>query len=76
MLLRDLTYAVRSLRRSPTFVVTAVLTLGLALGLTTTMFGILDAVVHPYVPVAALIACAAPTLRAARTDPSEILRAS
>jgi predicted permease len=50
MLLRDLTYGLRSLRQSPTFVATAVLTLGLALGLTTTMFGILDAVVHPYVP--------------------------
>ncbi|MFN2564864.1 MAG: ADOP family duplicated permease [Gemmatimonadaceae bacterium] len=50
MRLRDLTYALRSLRQSPTFVATAVLTLGLALGLTTTMFGILDAVVHPYVP--------------------------
>jgi len=50
LVVRDLSYAVRSLRRRPAFVATAVVTLGLGLGLTTTMFGILDAVVHPYVP--------------------------
>jgi predicted permease len=50
MLVRDFSYSLRSLRRSPAFVATALLTLGLALGLSTTMFGILDAVVHPHVP--------------------------
>jgi putative ABC transport system permease protein len=50
MIRRDLAHGLRSLRQSPGFVVTAVLTLALALGLTTTMFGVLDAVVHPYVP--------------------------
>lgn len=49
-LLRDLRYAFRTLRRSPGFVVVAVLSLGLGLGLTTTMFGLLDAVRHPYAP--------------------------
>ncbi|HEV2179949.1 MAG TPA: ABC transporter permease, partial [Gemmatimonadaceae bacterium] len=51
-LLRDLRYALRTLRRSPGFVVVAVLSLGLGLGLTTTMFGLLDAVRHPYAPFA------------------------
>ncbi|MFI5208367.1 MAG: ABC transporter permease [Gemmatimonadales bacterium] len=51
-LLRDLRYAFRTLRRSPGFVVVAVLSLGLGLGLTTTMFGLLDAVRHPYAPFA------------------------
>ena len=49
---RDLAYALRTLRRSPGFVVVAVLSLGLGLGLTTTMFGLLDAVRHPYAPFA------------------------
>lgn len=49
-LLSDLRYAIRSLRRSPGFFLIATLSLALALGLNTTMFGILDAVVHPYVP--------------------------
>jgi putative ABC transport system permease protein len=51
-MLRDLRYALRTLRRSPGFVVVAVLSLGLGLGLTTTMFGLLDAVRHPYAPLA------------------------
>jgi len=48
--IRDFRYALRSLRRSPGFVVIAVLSLGLGLGLVTTMFALLDAVTHPYVP--------------------------
>jgi len=47
---RDLRYAFRSLRKSPGFVVVAVLSLGLGLGLVTTMFAILDATTHPWVP--------------------------
>ncbi len=52
MILQDLRYALRSLRRSPGFVAVAVLSLGLGLGLVTTMFGLLDAVTNPYVPYA------------------------
>jgi predicted permease len=50
-LLRDLRFAVRSLAKSPGFVAVAVVTLGLALALTTTTFGILDAVRRPYLPI-------------------------
>lgn len=46
---QDLRSAIRSLRRSPGFVLIAVLALGVGLGLSTTMFAVLDAVVHPYV---------------------------
>jgi predicted permease len=48
--MRDLRYALRSLRKSPGFVAVAVLSLGLGLGLVTTMFALLDAVRNPYVP--------------------------
>jgi putative ABC transport system permease protein len=50
MAFHDFRYALRSLRKSPGFVAVAVLSLGLGLGLTTTMFALLDAVTHPYVP--------------------------
>src|SRR5579862_2546273 len=43
----------RSLRRSPGFTAMAVLSLGLAVGLTTTTFGVVDAVRHPYMPYVA-----------------------
>jgi predicted permease len=46
---QDLRSAVRSLKRSPGFAVIAVVALGVGLGLSTTMFAVLDAVVHPYV---------------------------
>lgn len=49
-MLTGLKQAVRSLARSPGFFAVAVGALGLGLGLTTTMFGIVDAVVRPYVP--------------------------
>ena len=52
MTLRDVRYALRSLRKSPGFVVVAVLALGLGLGLSTTMFGVLDAVLNPPQPYA------------------------
>jgi predicted permease len=47
LLLQDLRLAVRSLRRSPGFVAVAVLALGLGLGLSTTMFAVMDNVMHP-----------------------------
>jgi len=48
----DLLAALRSLRRSPGFVAIAVLSLGLAIGLNTTMLAMMDAILHPYVPYA------------------------
>jgi predicted permease len=50
MALRDLRYAFRSLGRSRGFAVVAVVSLALGLGLVTTMFAILDATTHPWVP--------------------------
>ena len=44
-----LRYAVRSLARSPGFVTIATLALALGLGLSTTMFAVLDTALHPYV---------------------------
>lgn len=46
----DVLAALRSLRRSPGFVAIAVLSLGLAVGLNTTTFAMLDALRNPYVP--------------------------
>jgi predicted permease len=46
----DLRFALRSLRKSPGFVATTIVTLGLGLALSTTMFSMLDAVRHPHVP--------------------------
>src|SRR5947207_1406130 len=45
----NLRYAWRSLSKSPGFVTIAVIALGVGLGLSTTMFAVLDAVLHPYV---------------------------
>ncbi|MDQ6827444.1 MAG: ABC transporter permease [Gemmatimonadota bacterium] len=42
--------AARALRKSPGFTSVAVLSLGVALGLTTIMFGLVDAAIHPYAP--------------------------
>src|SRR4051812_4793041 len=42
---RDVTFALRGFRRAPTFVVTVVLTIALALGLDTSAFTIFDAYV-------------------------------
>jgi putative ABC transport system permease protein len=49
-MLRDAALAIRALRRSPGFVVTAAVCLGVGLGVATTAFAMLDAVLRPYVP--------------------------
>lgn len=49
-LAHDLRYAARALIRAPFFASVAVASLGLALALNTTMFALVDAVAHPYVP--------------------------
>src|SRR5207302_1256203 len=45
-----LTYAIRGLRRSPTFTIVAILSLALALALNTTVFAVADAIMHPVNP--------------------------
>jgi len=49
---RDLSYATRTLRRSPAFAVTVVLILGLAIGMTTAMFAAYERVLLRPLPVA------------------------
>lgn len=49
--MRDLRYAIRSLVKSPSFLLVATVCLGLALALNTTTFAILDAMRHPSLPV-------------------------
>ncbi len=49
-MLLTLRHALRSLRRSPGFLAVAVASLGIGLGLTTTMFAVLDALLNPAVP--------------------------
>src|SRR5258707_1260084 len=44
--------ALRSLRRSPAFVAIAVISLGLAIGLNTTTFALIDTILHQRVPYA------------------------
>ena len=46
----DVVATLRSLRQSRAFVAIATISLGLAIGLSTTTFAIVDAVKHPYVP--------------------------
>jgi hypothetical protein len=46
---RDLRYALRTLRSAPAFAITVVLTLGIGLGLNTTLFTLFNAyVLHPF----------------------------
>src|SRR5258708_14184359 len=48
---RDLLQAVRSLRRTPAFAITAVLILGLAIGMASAMFTVFQAVLLKRLPV-------------------------
>lgn len=48
---QDVRLAVRTFARHPGFTVTAVLSLGLAIALNTTMYGVLDALIKPHVAV-------------------------
>jgi predicted permease len=52
-LAQDVVHAARTLARAPAFTVTAVLTLGLALGATTAMFSVVDAVLLRALPLPA-----------------------
>src|SRR5215831_9764781 len=49
---RDARYAVRSLRRQPSFALTVLLTLALGIGATTTIYALFDALVFRPLPVA------------------------
>ncbi len=46
----EIRHAARALAKGPGFTIVAVLSLAVALGLTTIMFGLVDAAIHPYVP--------------------------
>ncbi|HEY2853008.1 MAG TPA: ABC transporter permease [Gemmatimonadaceae bacterium] len=59
----DLRRAARALVKAPLFTSVAVVSLGLALALNTTMFALADAVVHPYVPYPEPDRNAVPTFR-------------
>ncbi|HVX38550.1 MAG TPA: FtsX-like permease family protein [Gemmatimonadaceae bacterium] len=49
--LADVRYAARTLARRPTFLVVAVISLGLAIALNTTMYSVLDALINPVIDV-------------------------
>ncbi len=63
----DLRYAIRSLRRSPTFAATAIATLALAIGATSAIFTIVNAALFkplPYPNPDALVVLTTPSPRA------------
>jgi predicted permease len=51
-LMRDVRYALRGLRRSPVFALTAIVTLALGIGVNTAMFSVIDGLLFKRLPVA------------------------
>jgi putative ABC transport system permease protein len=69
-LVRDLRYALRALRREPTFAITAITTVGLAIAVTTTIFGVVHTALWKPLPFAEpdRLAGIYPTAAGARHD--------
>ena len=80
MLVQDIRFAVRSLRRAPLFVLTVLVIVSLGTGVASAMFGISTTDPPTYVVVALILVLSAglaawvPAYRATRVDPMRALR--